>query len=359
MSLSVPEKVTVYISINGKTVITEEGKSILDAAGDAGIDIPSLCYDKRLEAYGGCRLCLVEVQGVNRPLSACTTPVSDGLEINTESENLTRLRKTVLSLLLSNHPNDCMLCEKTGDCRLQDLAYRYNVDMDKYAGEKLSLPVQDDNPFIAYDPNKCIVCGRCISICQQVVMAGTIDMTCRSFHMRPGTAFKKPLTPDICQFCGQCVSTCPVGALIEKQARGKGRSHEMKKVKTTCTYCGTGCNLYLNVKDDRVIKVTSDFDAPVNQGNLCIKGRFGYEFIHHPDRLTTPLIREGNGFKPASWDQALELISRRFTELRDRYGPTAVGGISSSRCTNEENFLFAKWVRTTLKTNNVDNCARV
>jgi formate dehydrogenase alpha subunit len=359
MGLTQSVSESIEITINGITVATQEGKSILESAREYGVDIPSLCYDKRLKAYGGCRLCLVAIQGVNRPMSACTTPVTDGMEIITENDHLTRLRKTVLSLLLSNHPNDCMLCEKTGDCRLQDLAYRYNVDGKKYTGEKWDLPIKDDNPFIAYDPSKCIVCGRCVNICHDVVMAGTIDMTGRSFFVKPDTAFGKPLTPDICLFCGQCVSTCPVGALVEKQSRGKGRSHEMKKVKTTCTYCGTGCNFFLNVKDGQVIKVTSDYDAPVNQGNLCIKGRFGYEFIHHQDRFTTPLIREGDDFRPASWDEALDLVATRFKELSDKYGPDAVGGFSSSRCTNEENFLFAKWVRTTLGTNNVDNCARV
>ena len=347
------------LTINGQEIIARRGRTILEVAAAAGIDIPSLCYDKRLEPYGGCRLCLVEVQGVNRPLSACTTPVVNGMVLVTESEKLTRLRKTVLSLLLSNHPNDCLLCEKTGDCRLQDLSYRYQVTGERFSNEQEKLPIRDDNPFISYDPNKCIVCGRCVNICQQVMRAGAIDMMGRSFYTRPGTAFGKPLTPDICQFCGQCISTCPVGALTEKPSRGQGRSHELTKVRTTCGYCGTGCNFFLAVKKGRVIKVTSDENAPVNQGNLCIKGRFGYEFIHHPERITSPLIRDGDGFRSASWDEALDLVARRFTELVRQHGPAAVGGFSSSRCTNEENYLFAKWVRACLGSNNVDNCARV
>lgn len=364
---------TVTLTINGQTITSEGGKTVLEVCRERGIYIPTMCYDERLEAYGGCRLCIVEVKGQARPLSSCTTPIREGMEVTTESDRLTRLRKTVLELLLSNHPNDCMFCDKAGACTLQDLVYRYGVRYDKYYGEMWNLPKKDDNPFISYDPNKCVLCNRCVNICQNVVMKGTIDMTGRGFYSKPDTAFCKPLTPDICLFCGQCVSTCPVGALTEKQAMGKGRVGSVERVRTTCTYCGTGCNFYLNVNNGKIVKVTSDYEAPVNRGNLCVKGRFGYDFIQHPDRITKPLIRrEGVTdtspevlknpmavFREAEWDEALNLVASKFTELRDKYGTDSVGGFSSSRCTNEENFLFAKWVRTTLHTNNVDNCARV
>ena len=347
------------IKINGKTITTEEGKTILEACKSAGIYLPTLCHDERLEPYGGCRLCVVEIKGVPRPLTACTTPVAEGMEVTTESGQLTSLRRSVLSLILSDHPNDCMVCEKAGVCDLQELAYFYDVKPDSIAGTRRNLPVRDDNPLIYFDPNKCILCGRCVRICHEVVTKGTIDLTGRGFTTIPDTAFSSPKTTENCVFCGQCISTCPVGALVEKPSMGKGRTYGVKKVKTTCTYCGTGCNFYLNVKDGRVIRVTSDYSAPVNRGNLCIKGRFGYEFIHHPDRITTPLIREGDDFRPASWDEALSLIATRFTELKERHGPQSVGGFSSSRCTNEENYLMSKWVRTVLGSNNVDNCARV
>ncbi len=353
------DKDLLKITIDGKEIICEKGKTVLEAAKISEIDIPTLCHDERLESYGGCRLCLVEIKGINRPLPSCTTPVTEGMEVTTESNKLTLLRRSTLSLLLSNHPNDCMLCEKTGDCRLQDLVYRYNVRWDHFEGQVLTLPLKEDNPFITFDPGKCILCGRCVRICNEIVMAETIDMTGRGFNAMPGTAFGKPHSLDNCEFCGQCISTCPVGALTAKPSKGMGRSYDMKKVKTTCTYCGTGCNFYLNVKDNKVVRVTSDYDSPVNKGNLCIKGRFGYEFIHHPDRLTTPLIRKGNKFHPVSWDEALDIVADKFKKLLIKYGPDAAGAFSSARCTNEENFLLAKWVRACFGSNNVDNCARV
>ncbi|MBC8413086.1 molybdopterin-dependent oxidoreductase [bacterium] len=281
------------------------------------------------------------------------------MEIRTETEDVRKIRKSVIALLLSNHPNDCMRCESTGDCTLQDLSYEYEVDGSQYEGEKCELPVRDDNPFITFEPTKCILCGRCVRICNEVVMAGTIDFNGRGFDTIPDTAFGKPRSLDNCEFCGQCVSTCPTGALTDKKARGKGRAHEMKKVRTTCSYCGTGCNFDLNVKDGEVVKVTSAYDAPVNHGNLCVKGRYGYDFIHSDERITTPLIKKGNKYIEATWDEALEYCARRFSDIIKKHGKETVGGFSSSRCSNEENFLLSKFVRTVFKTNNVDNCARV
>ena len=349
----------VKITINGKEAPCEKGNTILEVCRKNGVYVPTLCYDERLEPSGGCRLCLVEIKGLAKPLSSCTTPVEDGMEITTESQRLTDLRRTMLSLILSNHPDDCMCCEKAGDCDLQELAYRYNVRPGEFSGEKWDLPVREDNPFITYEPNKCILCSRCTRICNEVVMAGTIDLTGRGFYAMPDTAFGSPRSLKNCEFCGQCVSTCPTGALTDRKGRGRGRSLGMKKVKTTCSYCGTGCNFYLNVKDDAVTKVTSDYDAPVNKGNLCIKGRYGYDFIHSPERIRTPFIRKDGVFHEATWDEALELTAKKFKELIEKHGPERVGGFSSSRCTNEENYLLSKWVRCAIGSNNVDNCARV
>lgn len=349
----------INVNINGRQISAEKGKTILEVCREAGIFIPTLCHDERLEPYGGCRLCLVEIKGVAKPLASCTTPAEDGMEITTESQQLMRLRRTNLELILSNHPNDCMCCEAAGDCELQELAYLYNVKPDRIEGKKWDLPVREDNPFITFEPNKCILCARCTRICKEVVMAETIELTGRGFNSVPDTAYSLPRSLDNCEFCGQCVSTCPTGALTDRKGRGKGRSSQIKKVKTTCSYCGTGCNFYLNVKDNRVIKVTSDYEAPVNRGNLCIKGRYGYDFIHSDERIKTPLIRRGDKFEEATWDEALELIAGKFKELIAKYGPDKVGAFSSARCTNEENYLLSKWVRCAVGSNNVDNCARV
>lgn len=345
--------------INGNEVEFEQGKTVLEVCQDKDIPIPTMCHDVRLKPYGGCRLCLVEVAGAPKPLTSCTTPATEGMQVITESPRLTRLRKTIIELLLSNHPNDCMICEAAGNCTLQEMAYFYDADLKRFSGEQWALPIREDNPFITFEANKCIVCGRCTRICNEVVMAGTIDMTGRGFNAIPDTAFSKPRSLKNCEFCGQCVSACPTGALTDRKSRGKGRSMEVKKVKTTCSYCGTGCNFFLKVQDDKVIGVESDYDAPVNRGNLCIKGRYGYDFIHSEERITSPLIKEGDGYREASWEEALELVAGKFNSLIAEFGADTVGGFSSSRCTNEENYLLAKWVRTAVGSNNVDNCARV
>ena len=349
----------IRVVIDGKAVFCSREETILDAAKKAQVRIPTLCHDDRLEPYGGCRLCVVKVKDIPRPLAACTTRVREGMVVFTETEEVIRMRKSVLNLLLSNHPNDCMTCEATGNCTLQSLSYEYGVDGKRYEGESWDLPVRDDNPFIIFEPNKCILCGRCVRICNDVVMAGTIELTGRGFNSLPDTAYGKPRSLENCEFCGQCVSTCPTGALIDKKGMGKGRAYEMKKVKTTCPYCGTGCSFKLNVRDGHVVKVTSDFDGPVNKGNLCIKGRYGYDFIHSPERITAPIIKKDGQYVESTWDEALDIVATRFGEILKKHGPSAVGAFSSARCSNEENFLLAKLVRTVFKSNNVDCCARV
>jgi predicted molibdopterin-dependent oxidoreductase YjgC len=329
----------VNLSINGRKIIVPDGTTVLDAARRNDIYIPTLCDDPRLEPHGGCRLCLIQ---------------AEGMEVETTNELIERQRRTIVELLLSDHPNDCMVCERAGDCTLQELAYFYDIRSNRFAGERRQYTKKDLNPFIERDMEKCILCGKCVRVCDEIQGLGAIDVAGRGFTAKISPPFGKDLN---CEFCGQCVSICPTGALIGKQSLGKGRQKDVKTVETICTYCGCGCNLTLHVSRNEVVRVTSRPDT-INEGWLCVKGRYGYSFINSPDRLTTPLIKKDGAFVPASWDEAFSLIAKKLGSIKQKYGPDAIGGLSSARCTNEENYLFQKFIRAGIGTNNVDHCAR-
>ena len=244
----------IKLTINGKTIEVAEGTTVLDAARMFNIDIPTLCHHPKLTPFGGCRLCIVEVKGVPRPLTSCTTPVSEGMEVTTSTPALEGLRKTVLELILSDHPNDCMVCEKAGDCTLQELAYFYGIRENRFGGERRIYEKRDGNPFIERDMEKCILCGRCVKACDEIQGVGAIDFAYRGFKSKICPTFEKDLD---CEFCGQCVAVCPTGALTGKLWSLRGRQKDIKEVDTTCSYCGTGCNLTLHVRQNEVIKVTS------------------------------------------------------------------------------------------------------
>jgi formate dehydrogenase alpha subunit len=267
-------------------------------------------------------------------------------------------RRTVLDLLLSDHPLDCLTCEKNGDCKLQEYCYRYGLQESSYAGERHHYPVDDSNPFVYRDMNKCIQCGRCVRACAEIIGQDNISFINRGFHRKVATYADKSYADSICTFCGNCVAVCPTGALIEKPMIGEGRRWELERVKTTCPFCGTGCNFDLCVKDGKVVGVLSNPTSVVNGRALCIKGRFGWDYINNEERLTTPLIRKNGKFETASWDEAISLITTRLREIKEKYGPNAFGALSSARCTNEENYLMQKFTRAVMGTNNVDHCAR-
>ncbi|GBD98574.1 MAG TPA: hypothetical protein ENH07_01185 [Nitrospirae bacterium] len=342
------------LTIDNKRIEVPEGTSVLRAAKDNDIYIPTLCDDDRLEPYGGCRLCLVDIEGIPRPVTACTTPVTDGMVVKTTTSYIERLRRTVVELLLSDHPNDCMVCEKAGDCTLQELAYFYNLRDNRFRGERRQYTEKDGNPFIERNMEKCILCGKCVRVCEEVQGVAAIDIAYRGFNAKICPPFEKDL---FCEFCGQCVSICPTGALSGKQWAGRGRQKDIKEIKTVCPYCGCGCNLILHVSRNEVIRVSSDPDT-LNEGWLCPKGRFGYDFINDDYRLTTPLIKKDGKFEEVSWDEALDYVAGKFSEIKVKHGADAIGGLSSARCTNEENYLFQKFMRTAIGTNNVDHCAR-
>ena len=343
------------LTIDGKTIEVAETATVLQAAKLLNIPIPTLCHHPKLTPFGGCRLCIVEVKGMPKPVTSCTTFVSNGMEVTTSSPYLQELRKTVLELILSDHPNDCMICEKAGDCTLQNLAYDYGIRENRYQGERRIYAKRDGNPFIERDLEKCVLCGRCVTVCDEVQGVEAIDFGYRGFNAKICTSYEQDLA---CEFCGQCVSVCPTGALTGKLWNNKGRKGHQAEVDTVCPYCGTGCSLTAHVKDNEILKITSKAQT-LNEGWLCVKGRFGYRFVNSPERLTHPLIKKNGKFEEASWTEALDHVAGRLSAIKAGHGADAIGGLSSARCTNEENYAFQKLIRAGIGTNNVDHCARL
>ena len=346
----------INLTIDNKEIAVAQGTTVLEAARQLNIQVPTLCHDPRLKPYGACRLCIVEIAGMPKPVTSCTTPATEGMVVKTQSEKLYRLRKTTVELLLSDHPNDCMTCIGTGDCTLQELAYQYGIRENRYNGQMRDHNRVDVNPFITREQNKCIMCGLCVRVCEEVQGVGAIGYAERGFEAKVIPPFGHDLD---CEFCGQCVSVCPTGALSGRVWSGKPRIGNVKETETTCTYCGCGCNLTLRSTGDQVFRVDSKSDNH-NRGWLCVKGRFGFEFINSQDRLKWPLIRreKGGSFERATWDEALDFVADKFKKIKDEHGPDALAGLCSARCTNEENYLFQKLVRSGFGTNNIDHCAR-
>jgi predicted molibdopterin-dependent oxidoreductase YjgC len=363
----------VQIIIDGKELQVPAQMTVLEAARRNDIFIPTLCHHPKLTPFGGCRLCLVEVKGFLKPVTACTTALTDGMEVVTSTPEIEELRRLVLELILSDHPNDCMVCEKTGGCTLQELAYMYGIRDIEFSGERRTYAKRDGNPFIERDLEKCILCGRCVKACDEIQGVEAIDFGYRGFRSKICTSYEDDLD---CEFCGQCVAVCPTGALTGKLWTRKGRPGNTKEVDTVCPYCGTGCNITAHVKRNEIVRITSAEDT-WNEGWLCVKGRFGYKFVNSPERLTKPLIRRApkSGaispslgrtgmkwdeiFREASWEEALELIAARMKGIKEAQGADALAGLSSARCTNEENYVFQKFMRAAVGTNNVDHCARL
>jgi len=354
----------VTLKINGTQLTGTPGETILDLATRHGIDIPNLCHDPRLQPAGSCRLCLVEVDGQRGPVTACTFQIAEGMIVRTDTDEIRTLRKTILELLFYEHTGVCTTCDENGDCRLQRYGYEYQVG-DEVLGGTAAQPPQDNytagNEAIVYDPGKCIRCGRCIRICEEVQMDSALTFSNRAGDVAVTTAFDMPLNDSTCELCGQCISTCPTGALYERQARGRGQCKDLVRTRTTCVYCGVGCQIDLNVnpRTNQIVRVTSPTGVIPNDSNLCVKGRFGMDFVASDKRLMAPLIKRNGQFEKATWDEALDYVAKRLSETKAQHGPDSIAGLSSAKCTNEENYVFQKFIRAAVGTNNVDHCARL
>jgi predicted molibdopterin-dependent oxidoreductase YjgC len=345
----------VTLTINGQELKAEPGRTILEVARAAGIDIPTLCHDPRLEPYGACRMCLVEVEGARGPMAACGTAVREGMKVQTHSEKIVKIRRFVLELLLTNHPLDCPVCEAAGDCRLQDYAYEYLVDMVPWGWR---APVAGDpgsHPNIAHFSARCILCGRCVRICREVMGIGCWGYLNRGYDSEVDTPYRLPLADVDCVSCGQCVSTCPVGAIVGQRTPRGARQWQTEKTVTTCSYCADGCRLVLHSYQGRVVRVTSEVEKGLNGGNLCVKGRFGMGYMESPDRVTTPLVRNGAGeLEETTWERALEVIAENIRAVRKDKGGQAIGAICGTHATNEAAYLLQKFMRAVVGSNNVD-----
>jgi len=371
------------ISINGNGFSFKPGDTILDVARKHDIDIPTLCHLKGATPTGACRMCVVEVEGARTLLASCATPAAANMVVETESPKVVETRKMLLQLLLASGNHNCAisgsagsdwtafqlkvhkddgsdeLCPVWGDCHLQELAYRYQVSGEAFDSTEVSYPMETVNPFIVRDFSRCILCGRCVQACNDVQVNNAINFGYRGAPTKIVAAEDKPLKDSDCVFCGECVQACPVGALVEKDARYAVRPWETTKVRTTCTYCGVGCQVHLHIQGGKVVKVTGVEDLSPNFGSLCVKGRFGFDFIHSPERLKAPLIKKNGQFREATWDEALDLVADKLGSIKDAHGADSIGVLTSARVTNEENYIANKFTRAVLKTNNIDHCARL
>jgi len=349
------------ITIDGKELEFSPGQTIYEVAKENNIHIPVLCHHEQVKPIGACRVCVVEVERARTLIPSCCTPAENGMIVYTNTERVLKSRRLTVELLISMGHHNCMTCETNGNCVLQDLAYEMGIETPRFEEPKDRKPIEDANPMIIRDMNKCVLCGLCVRACQEIQVNQVLDYAGRGPTATVGPPFGLKYEESNCLFCGECVRVCPVGALTEKMGRFAGRGIDLEKVRTTCGYCGVGCQMDLNIKDNKVVKVTTpreDGSLP-NHGSLCIKGRFGYDFIDHPDRLTTPMIRVDGKLKEASWNDAIAYVADKLTDIKEKHGPDSIAGLSSARCTNEENYLFQKFMRAVVGTNNVDHCARL
>jgi formate dehydrogenase major subunit len=352
----------VNLIIDGQQVKVDEGTSVMRAAALLGVDIPKLCATDSLEAFGSCRMCLVEIEGRKGTPASCTTLVEEGMQVSTQTGKLEKLRKNVLELYISDHPLDCDDCPANGDCELQDTAAGLGVTESRYGlnGANHQQQLKDEsNPYFTFDPSMCIVCYRCVRACDDIQGTFALTVDGRGFESKVAAGQNEAFMESECVSCGACVNSCPTAALGEKSVIKFGLPE--KSTVTTCAYCGVGCSFNVETRGDEVVRMTPHKDGKANEGHACVKGRFAFGYYDHEDRITRPLIRESidEPWREVSWQEAISYSARRFREIQAEYGVDSIGGITSSRCSNEETFLVQKLVRAGFGNNNVDTCARV
>jgi len=342
----------ITLTIDDQVIMADKGKTILQAALDNDIYIPHLCYHPDLKPVGVCRMCMVEIEGRGLATS-CNTPVEEGIAVRTDTPEINRIRRIAAELVIVNHEGECLECENNTECKLQEVVNFIGIDKERVARLRKSerkLPIDTSNPFFDRDPNKCILCGICVRTCEELQGIGAVDFTFRGFDTTVAPFARKPIAESVCLSCGECVVRCPVGALIPKEFAKPSR-----EVKTVCAYCGCGCGLYLGVRGNTIVSARGEAGNPASGGALCVKGRFAHGFVNHPARLKKPLIRRNGKLEEATWDEALDLITEKFS----RYKGDQFAAISSAKCTNEENYIVQKFARAVMGTNNIDHCARL
>jgi len=342
------------LTIDDIEVQAAEGMTILEAAKKAAIWIPTLCYYAKTSPSDSCRMCVVEIEGIARPMTSCNTIVADGMRVHTDTPRLRGIREEVMKLVLMDHPLECPTCPAAGECEIQNLTYRLGIHGSEYPVARRDSPVERNWPLIEYNPNLCITCLRCVKVCHEVIGASALTLRDVGYEARIDTRDGGVLN---CDFCGECVEACPSGAMSNKVNRRWARSWELRKTPTICPLCSAGCRMEMNVKDNRIFRVTTDLETH-NKGTLCVGGRFAYDLVHHEDRLLTPLLRQDGELKPVSWEEALGFVSERLRKIMKDFGPDSIAGLASPRLTNEDCYAFQKFFRSVIGTNNIDSEAR-